>query len=178
MSRFLDITEGERRPGSPTPDPYAEQQRLIGFLKAAHAHNADILRSYGYHCPEDLGGLRTHATMTEPKAIEAARVIDAVGNVYRALFRSDKYALANAALWLGVMLGPELFSEYQRKNRKGSKTQHVADREDRGREIYAALRAKGQRVTVEVLHNAMQDAGVRGVTWDQARRLLTKLNKE
>lgn len=85
------------------------QQRLFDLLERAHAHNAAILARYGYPCNRAPWKFRPAAEIAEPDAMEAADIVDSVGNCYRAWKSGDKAALAEAALWPGMELGPELY---------------------------------------------------------------------
>ena len=178
MSDAKPFLEIDRRPITAEEyaarlDPYVQQQELIGLLEGFHAHAKEVLSHYGYPCNASLRGLRPDAEITEPEALEAADVIDAVGNVWRAMFRDDKAQLANAAFWLGALMGPEAFRRFQGRKRRGKQAESRKQLEWRVRLIYERMLTAGRPVTYVTLMMASRDAQIE-ITDDQSRRLLAK----
>lgn len=158
--------------------PHHQHQQLLDTLRRAWDHNAAILRARGYVVTK-FGAPPIVQDIREPEAMEAHHIIAAVHEVWSALFQDDKFALANAALWLGIVSSGQYFRRYQGRlgaKRTSASSRAVDRRLELGRAIYEAVQRKGRRPTFHDLRNGLNDAGI-STTESQAKRLLTELNR-
>ena len=149
---------------------YAQQQDLLDRLRLIWDHNAAILKAHGYRVPSDWTGTPTTQVVVEPEADEAMRIIAACCDVWKAIRSKDLFAIANAGIWLGMMLSGEDFRQYQGRNSR----QPRSESKRLAREIYFSRDNWRRYIDFE---NALEKEGIKA-TEPQARNWYSDFRKE
>ena len=150
--------------------PYHQQQKLLDRLRLIWDHNAAILQAHGYRVPSDWTGRPATQDVVEPEAVEASRIIAACCDVWKAIFSKDPFAIANAGIWLGMMLSGEPYRQYQGRNGRQPRSVEIM----KAREVF---RSRDNWQSAKEFIRAVEQNGIR-VSRHQGANWFTDFRKE
>ena len=150
--------------------PYHQQQELLDNLHLIWDHNAAILHAHGYCVPSDWTGRPATQAVVEPEAVEAARIITACCRLWETINSKDPFAIANAGIWLGMMLSGEPYRQYQSRNGRQPRSVEIM----KAREVF---RSRDNWQSAKEFIKAVEQNGIR-VSPHQGTNWFTDFGKE